>query len=168
MTACSIDGCSKSLVARGWCHAHYKKWQLHGDPTHGRTYERERGDGTINHSGYVAVTVGASKKMQHVLVAEAALGKPLPAGAIVHHVDRDRANNVPTNLVICPDQAYHKLLHMRMDAMDACGNPDFRKCVHCREYDSPEAMTKTGSNANGHRYYHKACHAKAEYERKNK
>ena len=53
---------------------------------------------------------------EHVLVAERALGKYLPTGAVVHHVNVDRRNNAPTNLVICENQTYHKLLHVRMNA----------------------------------------------------
>jgi 5-methylcytosine-specific restriction endonuclease McrA len=29
---CSIDDCGKSAVARGWCDAHYRRWQRNGDP----------------------------------------------------------------------------------------------------------------------------------------
>ena len=29
---CAIDGCCKAVIARGWCAAHYRKWQLHRDP----------------------------------------------------------------------------------------------------------------------------------------
>lgn len=29
---CSIGGCEKEAAGRGWCHAHYKKWQAYGDP----------------------------------------------------------------------------------------------------------------------------------------
>lgn len=29
---CSIEGCTKKLFCRGWCSAHYSKWQRHGDP----------------------------------------------------------------------------------------------------------------------------------------
>lgn len=35
-----------------------------------------------------------------------------------------------------------------------------------KAYDDPAAMTKTGNNSSGHRYYHKACNAKKERERK--
>jgi hypothetical protein len=34
---CSIDGCSKQAKHRGWCAAHYHRWQRHGDPLGGRT-----------------------------------------------------------------------------------------------------------------------------------
>lgn len=68
----------------------------------------------------------------HVLIAETALGHPLPAGAEVHHVDEDRTNNKNANLVICQDKAYHKLLHVRMRIVRAGGNPNTDKlCGDC-------------------------------------
>jgi hypothetical protein len=29
---CSIENCGKPALARGWCSAHYTRWQRHGDP----------------------------------------------------------------------------------------------------------------------------------------
>lgn len=29
---CSIDGCAKNELARGWCSTHYSRWQRHGSP----------------------------------------------------------------------------------------------------------------------------------------
>lgn len=29
---CSIAGCSKPHLARGWCSTHYARWRKHGDP----------------------------------------------------------------------------------------------------------------------------------------
>ena len=29
---CQIVGCGKHVIARGWCSAHYTRWQKHGDP----------------------------------------------------------------------------------------------------------------------------------------
>ena len=29
---CSIDGCNKPTVGRGWCRKHYSRWYEHGDP----------------------------------------------------------------------------------------------------------------------------------------
>lgn len=32
MKICKVDGCEKSVKARGWCAMHYWRWQVHGDP----------------------------------------------------------------------------------------------------------------------------------------
>jgi hypothetical protein len=29
---CSIEGCEKWVLARGWCPAHYSRWKKYGDP----------------------------------------------------------------------------------------------------------------------------------------
>jgi hypothetical protein len=29
--SCSVDGCDGQAKSRGWCHAHYQRWRLHGD-----------------------------------------------------------------------------------------------------------------------------------------
>ena len=34
---CSIDGCGKPHLARGWCSAHYERWRKHRDPLAGGT-----------------------------------------------------------------------------------------------------------------------------------
>lgn len=74
---------------------------------------------------------------EHVLVAEKALGKYLPRKARVHHQDEDPTNNTPSNLVICENDKYHKLLHVRLRAYRATGNPNSRKCVICGKWDVP-------------------------------
>lgn len=70
---------------------------------------------------------------EHVLIAEQALGRYLPEGAEVHHVDGCITNNAQGNLVICQDKAYHKLLHFRERIVRAGGDPDTQKiCSTCR------------------------------------
>ncbi|TPJ76889.1 Lrp/AsnC family transcriptional regulator [Mesorhizobium sp. B2-6-3] len=38
---CSILGCGKRHLARGWCRAHYLRWFRHGDPLAGGTFYGE-------------------------------------------------------------------------------------------------------------------------------
>ena len=54
---------------------------------------------------------------EHIFVAEKILGKPLPPKAVVHHINEDKTDNRPENLVICQDRTYHFLLHRRKKAL---------------------------------------------------
>lgn len=57
------------------------------------------------------------KISRHRKIAMNALGKKLPPGAVVHHLDLDPFNNDPTNLVVCPDLEYRRLLIERTRAV---------------------------------------------------
>lgn len=102
-------------------------------------------------SKYRATTTASGLfKRTHVIVAEKALGKPLPVGSKVHHVDSDGHNNANRNLVICQDEAYHKLLHRRQRVRAAGGNPNTDLlCSVCRLPRPKEmfAVRKTGERA---------------------
>jgi hypothetical protein len=90
---------------------------------------------------------------EHIaVVVSARAGRPLPVGAQVHHVDGNRSENRPGNLVVCPDISYHMLLHQRERARSACGNPDFRPCQRCGQYDDPGAMVPSGKQ-----FVHRPC-----------
>lgn len=133
---CSVPNCSAVLKGFGLCRLHLDKQRRHGDPLGGGT-RKPNGQGYRTVTGRIVFTIAGGKKSEHVLVAERALGKPLPKGAEVHHVDENPSNNDPSNLVICPDAAYHKLLHQRQRAFDACGHYEWRKCTYCKKYDDP-------------------------------
>lgn len=162
---CSVDACSGLVVARGLCNKHYSKWKRHGNPLLGYEEKSKKGDGSVRVGGYHRMLVDGKEKLGHVLVAESALGKPLPKGAIVHHVDESRLNNGNSNLVVCPSQAYHKLIHQRQAAFDATGHADWRTCNRCHKYDAPSNLY---ISSNFSTTYHRTCEAEYARNRRSK
>lgn len=161
---CTIDECGRDAIARGWCHRHYKRWQVSGSPFVARP-KAASGDGNIRPDGYLEIQKGGQRHFDHVRVVEGVLGKAIPPGAKVHHVNRNRSDNRPSNLVLCQDDAHHRLIHNRMSAVENGYPPHFRKCPYCKTYDDPVNLY-----VNGTMNRHVACikaYDKARYERKN-
>lgn len=105
-------------------------------------------------------SVTGNSRPTHILIAEKALGYHLPSGVHVHHVNENTLDNSPGNLVVCPDAAYHMLLHRRTDALNACGNANWRKCGFCKQYDDPVNLsikTRKVRGAETPLVYHKHC-----------
>lgn len=151
MRICKIPVCTSPYLALGYCVAHYQKFKKYGDPL--VVKQSPHGSGSTR-NGYKFYTVDGKQKREHITIAEKALGKPLPIGACVHHVDENRANNRNDNLVICPDNSYHMALHMRLRALRACGNSDWHKCLFCGKYDDPANMLP---NRQGRNMVHQLC-----------
>ncbi len=155
MRVCKLEDCQERHDAKGYCHKHYERWRRNGDPRGGY---RSHGSGSVRPNGYIMIVRGNIAKFEHVRVAESALGKELPKKALVHHANGNPGDNRPENLVICPDDKYHFLLHIRMRAIEACGNVDYRRCLYCKKHDDPANMRGFHSitNPNG-RFYHRLC-----------
>lgn len=136
-SVCAVDGCGRFVQWRQWCCTHYARWLRTGIAGGAIKPLGPRGAGHLNKQGRVMMDVGGKKVMQHTVIATQALGKPMPPGAVVHHIDQNPSNNHPSNLVICPNEAYHKLLHQRQRAFDASGHYHWRRCTLCKQYDDP-------------------------------
>lgn len=48
---------------------------------------------------------------EHRQIVETLLGRPLKPGEVVHHLDGDKRNNDPANLVVLPSQSEHCKAH---------------------------------------------------------
>ena len=103
------------------------------------------------------------------LIAENVLGKYLPAKAVVHHINENTFDDSPKNLVICEDDNYHRIIHMRMNALKACGNVHWRPCSFCGKYDdlknlNTQFVIRDGKTSE--HYHHTNC--KWDYEKRRK
>jgi len=52
---------------------------------------------------------------EHRKIAAQVLGRSLLSGEVVHHIDRDKHNNAPENLMVFPSQAAHAKWHAKHD-----------------------------------------------------
>ena len=103
-TTCSVESCNRAIYARGWCQAHYKRVQVHGDlrehiPLKILPTKDERPDivgrisakctidesgcitwrGMVNRSGYGTISWGSRQWMVHRAMWTATVG-PIPEG----------------------------------------------------------------------------------------
>lgn len=152
MRICIVPGCVNPHDAKGYCHVHYNRWKRYGDPLTPLTMAA-RGSGHLDRKGYRVHEQNGVRFREHVAIAERAFGRKLPPAAVVHHADENPHNNAPGNLVICPSVRYHKLLHTRIKAMNACGNPNWRKCSYCGKHDDTANMRGEQSG----RFVHVRC-----------
>jgi hypothetical protein len=165
---CSVLGCNKPYVARGFCRLHYYREKRAGTfatahiarkPLSEQTKRKiSRANKKLSCKGYPTLAVDGIGKRIHVWVAELALGKPLPKGAHIHHIDGNIHNYHPSNLIICPSLAYHMLLEKRTRALEACGHADWLKCTICKQYDDIENLIiYQRSNGKDTNPYHRQC-----------
>lgn len=103
---------------------------------------------------YRNVVSDGALKGEHVVIAEAMHGGPLPQGAVVHHINGDSLDNRPENLMVCRDQAHHWEVHRQQRALEACGHADWLRCPYCKTYAPPNELALVRSGRAG---YHRAC-----------
>ncbi len=162
-------GCGSKTRIAPYCDKN-RGW-IKGEPlryiTHHNTFKNKPRVERTYKGGYSLVisynhprTLGDGQYVpEHILVAEKALGKPLPEKAVVHHYGELNENN---KIVICQDQGYHMLLHTRAKALKECGHAGWRKCWLCKTYDDPVRMVEN-KKINYHSFYHREC--KREYDK---
>lgn len=127
---CSVEGCGKKHLAKGYCVKHYRRWTDHGDPLGGedqysspaealaaRTVRRETGCvewiGCTNHAGYGSMKVNGRTMLAHRASFELNRG-PIPEGQWVLH----RCDNPPC---VNPDHLFLGDVQANVDDMMAKG-----------------------------------------------
>jgi len=180
MLQCSVEGCTRFVIRpsggrAGMCTVHYRRSRKGSIPlgysigykrvgklnpswkggvitskTHGYRFVFTP-DHPRSNNGYVA---------EHILIVESILGRYLASPECIHHVDENRGNNENSNLVLCPDQGYHLLLHQNLKALKATGDSTKRRCRYCKQWDDIVNLQDWPSRKWGaiHRYSHRECH----------
>jgi hypothetical protein len=82
---------------------------------------------SVTTDGYLRVTRGEHKgRLLHDVLVEQSLGRPIEPHECVHHIDRDKGNNDPANLLLMT-RAEHTSLH-RQAALAAAREMEVEQC----------------------------------------
>lgn len=83
--------------------------------------------GTVYINGYPVVYAPAHPRAksngyvrEHILVAEKHLGRPLKDGEVVHHINENKKDCRPENLMVFQSQSDHMRYHWMMRNPDKC------------------------------------------------
>jgi hypothetical protein len=94
----------------------------------GRRYSIRETERTkyVNSHGYVEVWCGRGEgsrgrkdgyRLEHHLVTEDVIGRPLESGEVVHHINGDKTDNSPSNLYLCTTSADHRHIHKQLESL---------------------------------------------------
>lgn len=82
-------------------------------------------------NGYIRLRKNGQRKYLHVLIYEQSHG-PLPKGYQIHHIDHDKLNNSPENLIpVTPLQ--HRRLHAGFSINPDDNSQWLKTCPNCNQ-----------------------------------
>lgn len=121
---------------------------IHGHNSRGSTHPMWKGGRIVNKDGYILIHKPDHPRAnslgyvgEHVLVLETKMGRFLIRGETPHHIDGNRSNNHPDNLILFDKDKDHKIFHQRQIALKECGHSHWRKCKYCHKWDDIKNLT---------------------------
>ena len=123
---CSVEGCGRKKLSKGYCSAHAQRWRKHGDvqahipitKAHfGKDNNKWKGGQTVDGHGRILVRAkdhpfanAWGYVYRYRVVVERSLGRFLESHEIVHHKDGNTNNDDINNLEVM-SQSKHMTIH---------------------------------------------------------
>lgn len=146
---CSVDGCDKNVIARGWCHMHYARWRKYGTtkPWSGicevdgcAQISRSRTNRHCEMHYYRLRRTGSTADPVRVSGPCRAAGCDSEADRLdglcrMHYLRVDKRNDLdfvyqgPANHMWTGDEATYRAVHQRVKKQR--GRPSTHRCVDC-------------------------------------
>lgn len=173
-TTCSVEGCDRTAVGRGYCGRHYARWRKTGDPVYVPPTVLERAMAKVDKAesgcwewtgakvnGYGRISVGGREgnaRVAHRVIYELTVG-PVPAGMDLDHLCINPGCVNPDHL----EPVSHAENMRRGPTNVAARNAAKTRCPQGHPYDEEntgyrkngDRICRTCDNARSRAYYYK-------------